>query len=113
MRFPDGVPPMVGVPRPETLAETQIAHALAPTVASLWYGILSEDWILTPVRLAITGHGYGHGVGMSQWGAKALAELGYTYVMILKYYYQGTEVEDLRSPQVLPPDNPDNGEAAA
>ena len=38
------------------------------------------------------GRGNGHGVGMSQYGAKALAEAGYTYDKILKYYYTGTEI---------------------
>jgi len=34
-----------------------------------------------------TGSGWGHGVGMSQWGAYHMAELGYSYVEILTYYY--------------------------
>lgn len=38
--------------------------------------------------------GYGHGVGMSQWGCKYLAEDGKTYVDILKYYYSGVEIEN-------------------
>lgn len=36
--------------------------------------------------------GYGHGVGMSQYGANVLAENGMTYQEILKWYYTGTEV---------------------
>lgn len=36
--------------------------------------------------------GYGHGVGMSQYGAQAMAQAGKTYVDILKHYYKGTEV---------------------
>ncbi len=36
--------------------------------------------------------GYGHGVGMSQWGADARAEDGMTYDQILKYYYTGVEI---------------------
>ena len=35
----------------------------------------------------ITGTGNGHNVGMSQFGAKAMAELGYTYQDILQFYY--------------------------
>lgn len=38
------------------------------------------------------GGGYGHGVGMSQNGAKAMVDLGYTYDEILKHYYKGTEI---------------------
>ncbi len=39
------------------------------------------------------GMGYGHGVGMSQSGAKGMAEAGFRYVEIVEYYYQGTTVE--------------------
>ena len=38
------------------------------------------------------GRGYGHGVGMSQWGAKEMADQGFTYKNILSYYYRGTRV---------------------
>ena len=37
--------------------------------------------------ITITGTGNGHNVGMSQYGAKAMAELGYTYQDILEFYY--------------------------
>lgn len=43
---------------------------------------------------SITTLGYGHGVGMSQWGAKALAEQGHSYQEILAHYYPGTELCD-------------------
>ena len=41
----------------------------------------------------ITTKGYGHGVGMSQYGAQAMALKGYNYQDILKYYYQGVELK--------------------
>ena len=41
---------------------------------------------------SFTTRGYGHGVGMSQWGAKALAEQGADYLAILAHYYPGTEL---------------------
>lgn len=40
-----------------------------------------------------TGHGWGHAVGMSQWGAKGMADSGFTYEQILKHYYSGVEVK--------------------
>lgn len=40
-----------------------------------------------------TGRGSGHGVGMSQWGARGLAQLGRTYQEILRYYYSGISFE--------------------
>lgn len=39
--------------------------------------------------------GYGHGVGMSQYGAEGMAEEGYSYSDILKYYYTGTNIKKL------------------
>jgi len=38
------------------------------------------------------GTGFGHGLGMSQWGAYGLAELGYDYRKILQYYYKDAQV---------------------
>ena len=37
--------------------------------------------------VTIQGSGSGHNLGMSQYGAKAMAELGYTYDEILEFYY--------------------------
>lgn len=37
--------------------------------------------------------GYGHGVGMSQYGAKELADRGFTYKEILKHYYTGVSIQ--------------------
>ena len=42
--------------------------------------------------LHITGRGYGHGIGMSQWGANNMAHQGYTYQQILGHYYQGAQL---------------------
>ena len=42
--------------------------------------------------VVITTEGYGHGVGMSQWGANGMAQAGYSYIEILKHYYTGVEV---------------------
>lgn len=39
--------------------------------------------------------GFGHGVGMSQYGAQGMANDGYLYQDILKHYYQNTEITKL------------------
>ena len=44
-------------------------------------------------EICITTHGYGHGVGMSQYGARAMALEGSDYEEILKHYYTGIELE--------------------
>ena len=45
--------------------------------------------------IKITNKGFGHGVGMSQYGANALAKQNKNYIEILKYYYQGTEIKKI------------------
>ena len=45
-----------------------------------------------PDTYYIAGMGYGHGIGMSQSGAKGMAEAGFNYIEILKHYYTGVEV---------------------
>jgi len=42
------------------------------------------------------GKGSGHGVGLCQWGAKGMAEKGYSYIDILKYYYPGIEIKKIK-----------------
>ena len=44
-----------------------------------------------------SGKGWGHGVGLCQWGAKKMAEKGYKYYRILRYYYRGTELLKMNS----------------
>ncbi len=52
----------------------------------------TESFDITSGNVIFYGHGYGHGLGMSQWGAKAMADIGKSYEEILKYYYQNTEL---------------------
>lgn len=51
----------------------------------------------SPGSFVFIGRGYGHGVGMSQWGVYDLAKLGYGYIDILEAYYTGTTVADYRT----------------
>jgi stage II sporulation protein D len=45
------------------------------------------------VQLVAVGRGFGHGVGMSQWGALAMAKRGESYAAILKHYYRGAALQ--------------------
>lgn len=45
----------------------------------------------TPAGFIFTGRGYGHALGMSQWGAYNLAQQGMKYSSILAHYYRGVE----------------------
>lgn len=55
----------------------------------------STAFTMTATRdgITVTTKGYGHRVGMSQYGADAMAASGSTYTQILAHYYQGTELE--------------------
>lgn len=46
-------------------------------------------------NITVNTKGYGHGVGMSQYGAQGMALNGYKYDEILKYYYQGVEIKKI------------------
>ena len=48
-------------------------------------------------NFSFTTRGYGHGVGLSQWGAKAMAEQGADYADILAHYYPGTQLHRMGS----------------
>ncbi len=49
---------------------------------------VGDDWVFTV-------HGYGHGVGMSQYGANEMAKQGSTYSDILTHYYSGIQIENI------------------
>ena len=44
--------------------------------------------------MIITTRGFGHGVGMSQYGAGEMAKEGYSYDQILKHYYTGVSIQE-------------------
>src|ERR1035437_6611601 len=49
--------------------------------------------VWSPATMVFTGHGWGHGVGMSQYGAYGYAKHGYTYDQMIAHYYPGTDLE--------------------
>ncbi len=49
---------------------------------------------------AFVGSGHGHGVGMSQWGARAMARRGHSYQRILSTFYPGAQLETWRSRRI-------------
>lgn len=62
-------------------------------------GLRSTDFNLTQVgtNVVIDTKGYGHGVGMSQYGALGMAKEGYNYMQILEYYYSGVEIKKIQN----------------
>ena len=69
----------------KTFAGTQIRNIL---------GLRSTAFTMSQIgsNVIITTRGYGHRVGMSQYGAEAMAVSGRTFEEILSHYYQGTEL---------------------
>ena len=55
---------------------------------STYFEIIKED-----NKIIIKNKGYGHGVGMSQYGAQGMARKGCSYTDILKHYYTGIEIK--------------------
>lgn len=77
--------------------QIQGASGAAVTAGSSNLFVLNGDGELraatTDPEFVITGKGFGHGLGMSQWGAKGLADQGYDYQSILQYYYKNVKIE--------------------
>ena len=67
------------------------------TIVRAKLGLRSTDFDINVLseKVEITTKGYGHGVGMSQYGANTLANEGKTYEEILKYYYQNIKIEKI------------------
>ena len=61
------------------------------------FGLNSTNFTITydDGDFVFTTEGYGHRVGMSQYGANAMAKHGHTYPEILAHYYRGTELTRL------------------
>lgn len=58
---------------------------------------LRSTWFTAEIlgnEMVFSVWGYGHGVGMSQYGAQGMATAGYGYAEILQYYYQGVELKE-------------------
>jgi stage II sporulation protein D len=70
------------------LALAVVAALLGPTGATPQ----SSAEAVTATTFVITGRGWGHGVGLAQWGAYGYAKHGFTYDKILAHYYRGTKL---------------------
>lgn len=76
-----------------TRADRTLVNGLSILPSAFFY-IDKEASSANDGTYVIKGGGYGHGVGMSQNGAKAMADAGYSYVDILNHYYLGCELSD-------------------
>jgi stage II sporulation protein D len=65
---------------------------VATTLVSL---VLAGPAPAATTNVTMTGRGWGHGIGMSQWGAYGYAKNGWTYKQILKHYYTGITLGEI------------------
>jgi stage II sporulation protein D len=61
-------------------------------IAAVVSGLVGVAPAAAATELVVTGKGWGHGVGMSQWGAYGYAQHGWSWQRILAHYYAGTRV---------------------
>lgn len=76
-----------------TAGSTKLSGKSLRELLRAW-GLRSTKFAMTG-SLSAQGSGYGHGVGMSQYGANALAKTGYEFTQILGFYYPYTELHRL------------------
>jgi stage II sporulation protein D len=83
---------------PEVIMASHDAPGLIADVLSPPWN-LPDPWAWLedkrPLQIVLRGSGWGHGVGMSQWGAKGMADAGYNERQILEHYYPGAVVNDM------------------
>ncbi len=72
--------------------QAQIRKAFGGLRSSAFVLDIVRDKNKKPLWFILKGGGFGHGVGLSQYGAKGMAEQGYNYKDIIKHYYRGVEI---------------------
>jgi stage II sporulation protein D len=85
--------------RRASLGLALLAGALMLTATPLVSGARA-DHAVGAAQLVISGHGFGQGLGLSQWGAEERAVAGETTARILRFYYPGTALGSTRTTSV-------------
>ncbi|MDQ0254698.1 SpoIID/LytB domain protein [Evansella vedderi] len=91
------------------LEDTTAQQIRAMIGISLVRSYLIDSVEVTGSSFIVSGRGFGHGVGMSQWGAKGMADQGASYQDILQFYYPGTKLVSSasnQSPTEIPTNEP-------
>jgi stage II sporulation protein D len=76
-----------------------LARAIAALAAAAWLALPAAAQ--GGVNWVVHGRGFGHGVGMSAYGAYGFAQHGKSYSFILGHYFQGTTISTLDKPRVV------------
>jgi stage II sporulation protein D len=84
---------MVHSRRITTLAAgAAVAAAAVAALGQSGHDVAAQTIRPTAPTFVVSGRGWGHGVGLSQWGAYGFAKQGAAYQQILAHYYQGTSL---------------------
>lgn len=96
--IPEGDPPLVN----STMSATKQDGSKVTVSDTQNYSVISNEKMYIYPDLSqvmqvkdsfvIVTFGWGHGVGMSQWGAIGLARAGYSYIQIVQHYYKNTAI---------------------
>ena len=88
-----------------TIRKTRLILTSSCMIVSMILGVLSPQSAYAastvPVSFDVKGSGFGHGVGLSQYGARGMALAGYTADQIVNHYYLNTTVAVEKSPTTL------------
>ena len=82
-----------------SLAVADQVHAACPPAAGVPIAHAPDP--VPRAQVVFRGHGWGHGLGMSQYGAQGAARLGCAYRRILRTYYTGTRVTPAAMPATV------------
>ncbi len=78
-----------------TMLASDFRLAVGPgKLPSVWFELRDLG-----ASLEFSGRGFGHGVGLCQWGAKGMADAGFSAAEILRHYYPGAQLQRLYEPR--------------
>ncbi|MGE5581578.1 MAG: SpoIID/LytB domain-containing protein [Bacillota bacterium] len=86
-------------PYPQALMANQEIPGLTADLLNPPWDLADPFWWLQdkePLRIVCKGSGWGHGVGLSQWGAKGMADNGFNERQILEHFYPGVTISGLK-----------------
>ncbi|SCZ07361.1 SpoIID/LytB domain-containing protein [Alkaliphilus peptidifermentans] len=86
-------PEAVNIQGKHVISESGTKKVESTTNINVYNGKSYKSIKGTADTFVFEGRGYGHGLGMSQYGAKRMAEMNYTYEEILTFYYTDIKVE--------------------
>ena len=86
---------LIGAYGSDQMSGVDLRKKLALKSTFIRFKLVEEQSNELPMKkgLIVNGQGSGHGVGMSQWGAKFMASKGQKAEKILKHYYQGVQIK--------------------